>query len=200
MKIIDRVLIILQSVSPTNTENLNVIKPRSKFEVHSFAFRAFLSGSLTKRVHTPGPSYQGKPTKAEILHRHYGNVLLDAIKRRCSNVQELIQTQKKLNEFFSALRFIHRLYLHHLAARSQSTTGEIKGGSRGALQRMSIQEILRCHDAEDEDINDGLNCLSPMNIHCRTRLYWCIFSEGLTFEPYRGSGWHFERVSLDHLN
>lgn len=105
-------------------------------------------------------------TKLELIHRHYTDVLFDSIKRRCEDAVRLAETCRKLEEFFSALRLVHRIHRHYLRALDL-TVAPFRAIKNNHV--ITVQEALTL--AEDPDDLEEFDLRSPMTYKIRLQLF-----------------------------
>ncbi|OWA54758.1 putative Nuclear hormone receptor family member nhr-49 [Hypsibius exemplaris] len=96
-------------------------------------------------------------SKLELIHRHYTDVLFDALKRRCTDNAQLTDTCRKLERFFSALKLVHRLHRHYFRAldMTKAPFRAMKG-----QRQVTVLDALRWKD-DNEDPN-GFDNRAPL--------------------------------------
>ena len=126
-------------------------------------------------------------SKTEHLHRHYMDVLIELVKRRCQDAVELAEIRRKLEAFFGLLRFVHRVHHHYFRALSvHANQGSVLRAVKGN-HVVTVQEALSGVLEDPEEVAE-LNLHSPMTTNLR--LYW----NALRMRPFSTEPNHGARV------
>ncbi|OQV25697.1 hypothetical protein BV898_00628 [Hypsibius exemplaris] len=107
-----------------------------------------------------------RKAKVEVVHRHYIDVLLDTLRHRCSDKDQLAEICQKLTGIFGALRLLHRVHKYYCRALTNNGSGTAPFIAIRDNRKVSVQEaLLRRDEVEDCEFNP----LSPMTFN--TELY-----------------------------
>lgn len=86
----------------------------------------------------------------QLLHRHYTDVLFDALKQRCPldnhHRGELTAVCRKLERFFCSLRNVHRLYYRYVKAIDVSRGAPLRAVEASSGSPITVIDALQRYD------------------------------------------------------